>query len=150
MVNFTCPPSWTTVPRYLVQHYPVSKRISLDKIYTYTGGLLSKMDSLVAQMVKNPPAMQDIWVQSLGQEDPLEKGMATYYSVLAWRIPWTEEPGGLESMGSQRSWHDWVTNTFTLATFRVKQIALLYVVGLIWSLEGSPEQVGITEKSKEN
>ena len=78
----------------------------MDKIYTYTGGLLSKMDSLVAQMVKNPPAMQDIWVQSLGQEDPLEKGMATYYSVLAWRIPWTEEPGGLESMGSQRSWHD--------------------------------------------
>ena len=78
----------------------------MDKIYTYTGGLLSKMDSLVAQMVKNPPAMQDIWVQSLGQEDPLEKGMATYYSVLAWRIPWTEEPGGLESMGSQRSWQD--------------------------------------------
>ena len=98
-----CPPSWTTVPRYLVQHYPVSKRISLDKIYTYTGGLLSKMDSLVAQMVKNPPAMQDTWIQCLGQEDPLEKGMATYYSILAWRIPWTEEPGGLQSMGSQRS-----------------------------------------------
>ena len=55
-------------------------------------------------MVKNPPAMQDTWVQSLGQEDPLEKGMTTYYSILAWRIPWTEEPGGLQSMGSQRSW----------------------------------------------
>ena len=51
--------------------------------------------SLVAQLVKNPPAMQDTWVQSLGQEDPLEKGMAIYYSILAWRIPWTEEPGGL-------------------------------------------------------
>ena len=76
----------------------------MDKIYTYTGGLLSKMDSLVAQMVKNPPAMQDTWIQCLGQEDPLEKGMATYYSILAWRIPWTEEPGGLQSMGSQRSW----------------------------------------------
>ena len=59
------------------------------------------MDSLVAWMVKNPPAMQDTWVQSLGQEDPLEKGMAIYYSILAWRIPWTEEPGGLHSMGSQ-------------------------------------------------
>ena len=62
------------------------------------------MDSLVDRMVKNPPAMQDTWVQSLGQEDPLEKGMTTYYSILAWRIPWTEEPGGLQSMGSQRSW----------------------------------------------
>ena len=61
------------------------------------------MDSLVARMVKNPPAMQDTWVQSLGQEDPLEKGMTTYYSILAWRIPWTEEPGGLQSIGLQRT-----------------------------------------------
>ena len=51
--------------------------------------------SLVAQMVKNPPAMQETWVQSLGREDPLKKGMATHSSVLAWKIPWTEEPGGL-------------------------------------------------------
>ena len=49
----------------------------------------------MVQTVKNLPAMQDTWVQSLGQEDPLEKGMAIYYSILAWRIPWTEEPGGL-------------------------------------------------------
>ena len=55
----------------------------------------------VAQMVKNPPAVQEIWVQSLGQEDPLGKGMATHSSMLAWRIPWAEEPGGLQSMGSQ-------------------------------------------------
>ena len=52
-------------------------------------------------MVKNPPAVQEIWVQSLGQEDPLGKGMATHSSMLAWRIPWAEEPGGLQSMGSQ-------------------------------------------------
>ena len=52
-------------------------------------------NSLVAQLVKNPPAMQEIWVQSLGWEDPLEKGMATHSSILAWEIPWTEEPGGL-------------------------------------------------------
>ena len=58
--------------------------------------------SLLAQMVKNLPAMQETWVQSLGQEDPLEKGMATHSSILAWRILWTEEPGVLQSMGSQR------------------------------------------------
>ena len=56
----------------------------------------------MAQMVKNLPAMWDAWVQSLGWEDPLEKGMATHSSVLAWRIPWTEEPGELQSMRSQR------------------------------------------------
>ena len=58
--------------------------------------------SLVAQMVKNLPAMQETQVQSLSQEDALEKGMATHSSLLAWRIPWTEEPGGLQSMGPQR------------------------------------------------
>ena len=55
--------------------------------------------SLVAQMVKNLPAMRETWVPSLGQEDPLEKGMATHSSILAWGIPWTEEPSGLSSMG---------------------------------------------------
>ena len=62
--------------------------------------------SLVAQMVKNLSARQETRVQSLGRKDPLEKGMATHPSVLAWRIPWTEEPGGLQSMGSQRVGHD--------------------------------------------
>ena len=57
--------------------------------------------SLVAQMVKNLPAMQEIPVRCLGQEDPLEKGEATHYSILAWRIPWTDEPGRLQSMGLQ-------------------------------------------------
>ena len=55
----------------------------------------------VAQTVKNLPVMQETWVGSLGQEDPLEKGMTTYSSVLAWTVPWTEEPGGLQSTGSQ-------------------------------------------------
>ena len=54
-----------------------------------------------AQIVKNPPAMQETWVQSLGGDDLLDEGMATLSSILAWRIPWTEEPGGLQSMGSQ-------------------------------------------------
>ena len=62
--------------------------------------------SLVAQMVKNLPAMLEIWVQSLGREDPLEQGMATHSSILAWRIPWTEEPGGLQFMGLQRVGHN--------------------------------------------
>ena len=62
--------------------------------------------SLVAQMVKNLPAMQGTWVQFLGQEDPLEEEMATHSSILAWRIPWTEEHGGLQSIGSQRIGHD--------------------------------------------
>ena len=60
----------------------------------------------MAQMVKDPLAMQESQVQSLGQEDPLEKGMATYSSMLAWKIPWTEEPGGLQSMGLQRVIYD--------------------------------------------
>ena len=57
-------------------------------------------------MVKNPPAMQETRVQSLGWDDPLEKGLATLSSILAWRIPWTEEPGGLQSVWSQRVGHD--------------------------------------------
>ena len=60
----------------------------------------------MAQMVKNLLAMQETWVRSLGWEDLLEKGIATHASILAWRIPWTEEPGGLQSMGSQRVRHD--------------------------------------------
>ena len=65
--------------------------------------------SLVAQLAKNPPAMWETWVQSLVWEDPLEEGMAAHPSILAWRIPWTEEPGGLQSMGSQSVGHDWAT-----------------------------------------
>ena len=63
-------------------------------------------------MVKNLPARQGTQVGSLGWEDPLEKEMATRTSILAWRIPWTEKPGGLQSMGSQRVGHNRVTNTF--------------------------------------
>ena len=72
--------------------------------------MLNKWDirrfSLVAQTVTNLPALQETWVQSLGGEDPLEKGMATHSSILAWRIPWAEEACGLKSTGSQRVGHD--------------------------------------------
>ena len=66
--------------------------------------------SLVAQRLKRLPAMRETRVRSLGREDPLEKEMATHSSTLAWRIPWTEEPGRLQSTGLQRVGHDWVTS----------------------------------------
>ena len=68
---------------------------------------------LVAQMVKHLPAMQETRVWALGREDLLEKEMATHCSILSWIIPWTEKPGELQSMGSQRVEQDWVTNTYT-------------------------------------
>ena len=77
----------------------------------YATARILRGQSLVAQMVKNLPAVQETRVQSLVRDDPLEKGMATHSSVLAWRTPWTEEPGGLQSMGSRRVRHNSVTNT---------------------------------------
>ena len=80
------------------------------------GGALFKedlwwlIDSLVAQTVKRLPTMWETWVWSLGREDPLEKEMATHSSILAWKIPWTEEPGRLQSMESQRVRYDWATS----------------------------------------
>ena len=75
--------------------------------------------SMVAQLVKNPPAMRETWIRSLGWDDPLENGMATHCSILAWRIPWT-----VWSMGSQRVGHDWVTFTLTFKR-RYRQISIL-------------------------
>ena len=69
--------------------------------------------SLGAQMVENLPAMQETWVRSLGREDPLEEGTETHSSILAWRLTWTEEPGGLQSTGLLRVRRDWVNNTHT-------------------------------------
>ena len=80
-------------------------------IYTYLWA------PLVAQMVKNLPAMQEIQVQSLGQEVPLERGMATHSSILAWRIPWTEEPGGLQIHRTARSWTLLSDDAFMLTSF---------------------------------
>ena len=77
--------------------------------------------SLVAQMVKNLPAMQETQVQSLGWEDLLEKEMATRSSILAWKIPWTEKPGGLPSMGSQKVKHNWATNTVCVTQQGLKE-----------------------------
>ena len=78
--------------------------------------------SLVAQLVKNPPAMWETWVRSLGWEDPLEKGMATHSSILAWRIPWT-----IQSRGLQRVGHDWVTFTFTFPVFSILIFIIIFL-----------------------
>ena len=74
--------------------------------FKMVSAILVPLSSLVAQMVKNLPAMKETRVRSLGREDPLEKGMAAHSSILAWRFPWTEEPGGLQSMGLQRIKHN--------------------------------------------
>ena len=106
--------------------YKYTRSLLLHKVYSLLKGygsviqnMLSKHETLgsipctpivlgfpVAQKVKNLPTMRETQVQSLSQEDPLEKGMATHSSILAWRIPWTEEPGGPQSTGSQRGKHD--------------------------------------------
>ena len=82
--------------------------------------LVRSWTSQVAQMVTYLPAGQKTWIWSLGQEDPLEKWMATPSSILAWRIPWTKLPGGLQSMGLQKVRHDWVNNTsLSFTSFKV-------------------------------
>ena len=113
-------------------------------VYSFFSFLLSLTytyhPNTVAQMVKNPPAMQETRVRSLGQEDPLEKGMATHSSILAWRIPWTEEAGGLQSMGSQRVGHNWAINTTTntpAASFHVFAFIIsVFIVFLVWISNG--------------
>ena len=87
----------------LLHHYILTKLENREVIFV-------TKTSLVAQTVKHLPKMREIRIQSLGQKDPLEKEMATHSSTLAWKIPRTEEPGGLQTMGSQRVGHDWVTS----------------------------------------
>jgi len=82
----------------------------LSFVFCITGRFFIPKASLVAQFVKRLPAMRMTWIWSLGWEDLLEKEMTTHFRILAWRILWTEEPGGLKSMGSRRVWQDWVTN----------------------------------------
>ena len=87
---------------------------------------------LLAQTTKNLPAMQENWVRSLGWEAPLKKGMATHSSILAWKIPWTEEPDGLQSPGLQRVRHNWMTNTFT---FTLSSQWVLHLILLVCILK---------------
>ena len=91
----------------------LSSIFSQLNIWSLSSSFLAPWASLVGQRVTNLPAVQETGVWPLGWEDPLEEGIATYSSILVWRIPWTEEPGGLQSTGLQRVRHNWVTNTFT-------------------------------------
>ena len=85
---------------------PTSPALASGFFTTAPSGKLTYWASVVAQLVKNSSAMQETPVRFLGQEDPLEKALATHFSILAWRIPWTDEPSGLQSMGSHRVGHD--------------------------------------------
>ena len=94
--------------------------------------------SLVAQSVKNLPAVQETRIWSLGWEDPLEKEMATHSSILAWKISWTKEPGGLQSMGSQRVGHDWATNTYySFLNVSTRKCKVTYVAGILFLQDGT-------------
>ena len=86
--------------------FPCSLQVESWNVRLFAVATSISRDSLVAQMVKRLPVMRETWVRSLGRDDPLEKEMATHSSILAWKIPWTEEPGRLQSMGLQRVRHD--------------------------------------------
>ena len=98
-------PGWTEKEERVWSDSCVSEQLGERWCHSPRESLLEK-GQLVAQRLKRLPGMQEIRVRSLGQEDPLEKAMATHSSTLAWRILWREEPGGLQSMGSQRVGHD--------------------------------------------
>ena len=119
-VKYTLIWSSSLVPRYLLKRTEnLFTLISHKKLKTYLTQnpiyerLWQHWASLVTQMIKNLPAMLEAWVWSLGWKDPLEEVMAIHSSTLAWRVPLTEVPGGLQSMGSQRVGHDWVTKQST-------------------------------------
>ena len=98
----------------------------IDKLYLYS--------SLVAQWLKHLPPMRETQLRSLGREDPLEKEMVIHSSILAWRIPWTEKPGRLQSTGSQRVGHDWATSL----THQQEDFLsiLLFYHQLMWEWQG--------------
>ena len=99
-----------------------NKGVEKEIKHKYLAAFIMVQVSLVAQMVKSVPAMQETWVQSLGWEDPLEEEMAIHSSILVWKIPWMEEPGRLQSMGSQRVGHNWVINTLFIISQLVKNL----------------------------
>ena len=107
-----------SLPRKVGQREECGRLCSLER-HGHLCITSRKGTSLVAQMVKRLPTMQETRVRSLSQEEPLEKDMATHSRTLAWRIPWTDEPGGLQSMGLQRVGHDWATSQRYLPKGRI-------------------------------
>ena len=110
---------WTSYGRLQSGQLPVHHNSWNTSLF-----VVSPWASLMAQLVKNLPAMQETWVLSLGQEDPQEKGMATHASILAWRIPQTEDSGRLQSMGSHRVGHTWESNTFFFTWWSLPALSL--------------------------
>ena len=115
--------------------------------------MILEWTSLVAWMVKNLPAVQEIRVQSLDREGPLEKGMATHSSIIAWRISWTEEPGELQSMELQRIGYDWVTwlHFISLHFTSVSQLWFLFPLSkalkiFLFSISFPWEQLGLSQR----
>ena len=88
----------------------------------------------MAQRLKHLPAVQETWVRSLSQQDPLEKEMATHSSIFAWRIPWKEEPGRIQSMGSQRVGHDWATSLTHSIPHFIYRLHFVYPFTFRWTL----------------
>ena len=117
------------------RHHFADKGLS-SQSYDFSSSHVWMTTSLVAQMVKRLPAMWETQVRSLGGEDLLEKEMATHSSTLAWKIPWMEEPGGLQSMGSQRVGHDWATSRWaSLVAQMVKRLPAMretQVRSMVW------------------
>ena len=92
---------FNALSRFVIAFLPGSKRLLITWLQSLSTVILEPKKIKVAQLVMNPPAMWETLVRSLGWEDPLKEGMETHSSILAWRMPWTEEPGGLQSTGSQ-------------------------------------------------
>ena len=114
------PRDWTRVSCTVGRHSTIWTRLPCNSNGKESASLVA---SFASHLVKNPPAMLEIWVRSLGWEDPPEKGQATHSSILAWRSPWTEKPGGLQFMGSHRIGLDWVTKTHRVQGLRKTHVS---------------------------
>ena len=133
-------PSWLLASAFALYKlvFTISSHVLKNLNYII---LLPAWASLMAQMVKNLPAMRETQVWSLGW-DYLLKGKATHSSILAWKIPWTEEPGWLQSMGSQGVQQDWETNTFTFITNKTARNQFLHICGTqLYVLLTYPNQI---------
>ena len=123
-----------------ILHFIVRQSVRSTLLHTYWSSLA--LPPSMAQMVNNLPAVQETWVWSLGQEDPLEKGMRTHSSVLAWEIPWTEEPGGLQFMKFQNTQH-WMTNKQPAHLYHLSFAELFF---LDWCQESLPSNQRLSGK----
>ena len=120
------PRDWQTVPLFLQLFFFVHLNYKCQLGTDANSICPEYRDSLVTQTVKSLPAVQETQVLSLGQEDPVEKEMATCFSILTWKIPWTEEPGGLQSIGSQKVRHDWATS-LSFSMFLINRLKLFSI-----------------------